>query len=64
MEDGECSYANIKPNCAQGEFQTLKRERDESEPRVENAKKKKEGWQRRSKAREASNARTGRTRVI
>ena len=43
MEDREYGYANIKPNRAQEEFQTLKREGDDLDPKVESAKKKKEG---------------------
>ena len=43
MEDQEYGYANIKPNRAQEEFQTLKREGDDLEPSVKSAKKKKEG---------------------
>ena len=43
MEDREYGYANIKPNRAHEEFQTLKREGDDLKPKVESAKKKKEG---------------------
>ena len=43
MEDREYKYADIKPNRAKDELETLKEEEKELEPKVESAKKKREG---------------------
>ena len=42
LGDREYGYADVKLNPAQGEFQTLKWEGEELEPRVEDAEKKKD----------------------
>ena len=43
MEDQEYGYADIKPNRASEEFKTLAKEREKLEPKVESARKKREG---------------------
>ena len=43
MEDQEYGYADIKPNRASEEFKKLAKEGEELEPKVESARKKREG---------------------